>query len=104
MLRHRSIAATCTVVAMVVVFQIWSYREGSKKLQIDMGEELAPQVVVELAFAPETFHIQRLQAIGAIQRVEHHRVFLKRVAVKDLERLSRNYWIVSITQPDGTAQ
>jgi len=94
----RPIIATFVMVLAVIVANLWGSRSAEQKLSalglIVPGRTVS--VLVDLAFTPETFHMNLLQDIGRVQRVDGHLIYLADADPALLMGLARNFWVVSL--------
>ena len=63
------------------------------------GDRLHFEVV--LKFAPEAFHVTRMQQIGRVIEVRGPSVFLMDVRRDQARELARNYWVADIKRWPG---
>jgi hypothetical protein len=95
------------VVLLVIAYQVWLSVQAGGKVGAGVGEVRDPQgrfsADVELGFAPERYHILRLQQHGRIAGTDGHVVHLRGVAPAGVDALAREYWIESIEAPDPAA-
>ena len=93
----RPLVATLAIAASCVAYQAWLSAGGARKLTAD---EIAPgprgHYEVLANFAPEAFHITRMQAIGRLIEVQGASVFLMDVRADDIGELARAYWIADV--------
>ncbi len=93
----RPIAATLAIAALCVAYQLWLSAGGARKLAAD---EVAPgargHYEVVANFAPEAFHVTRMQAIGRLIEVRGTSVFMMDVGADDIRELARAYWIADV--------
>jgi len=61
-----------------------------------VGLQQNSDVIVDLNFPPETFHMSILQNVGRVQKVEGARVYLFNVSYGSLKQLSNYFWVQSI--------
>jgi phosphatidylserine decarboxylase len=93
----RPIVVTIAVVLGYLGYEAWLTGGGARKLA---AEEIAPgrrghyEVVVR--FAPEAFHVTRMQAIGRLIEVKGASVFLMDVEPDDARAIARNYWVEDV--------
>ncbi|TDD34150.1 hypothetical protein E1287_17535 [Actinomadura sp. KC06] len=91
------------VIAIVLAYQIWlSVQAGGKVgpgVGADRDERGRFPVDVELGFAPERYHILRIQKHGRIAGTDGHVVHLRGVAPAGVDALAREYWIKRIEAP-----
>ena len=100
----RPVAATLCIVLLCLSYNLWLAMQGGAKLSDDqrpaVGGRSDFQVV--LKFAPESFHLTRMQAIGRLVKVEGDTVYLKDVGRDHAIALSRNYWVASMRRWNGS--
>jgi hypothetical protein len=97
----RPLAATLALAAAYFGYEAWLDAGGARKLAgIDVT---SPRGHYELrvAFAPEGFHVTRMQAIGRLIEVKGRSVFLMDVEPGDLKAMARNYWVVGVARWKG---
>ncbi|WP_242902428.1 hypothetical protein [Actinomadura terrae] len=91
------------VIAIVLAYQLWLVVQAHGKVGPGVGAERDGRgrfaVDVELGFAPERFHILRLQKHGRIAGTDGHVVHLRGVAPAGVDALAREYWIKHIEVP-----
>jgi hypothetical protein len=93
----RPLAATILIVAACVAYQLWLGAGGARKLtaaEIAPGARGSYEVLVN--FAPEGFHVTRMQAIGRVIEVRGRSVFLMDASPRDIGELAREYWIEDV--------
>lgn len=56
---------------------------------------------ITLAFAPEAFHVTRLQAIGRVIEVNDATVYMMDVAAADISDVATNYWVREVASWPG---
>ncbi|WUI04149.1 hypothetical protein OHR68_20905 [Spirillospora sp. NBC_00431] len=92
------------VVAIVLAWQIWLSVQAQGKVGSGVGADRDERgrfaVDVELGFAPERYHILRLQKHGRIAGTDGHVVHLRGVAPAGVDALAREYWIKHIEAPE----
>jgi len=97
-LLHRAcllpIVTTLLLASVTGLYQLWLAAAAPAKL----AGVLLPSADIEfvLAFAPESFHITRLQAIGRVIKVEGRSVFVSDVRAEDALTFARAYWVVAV--------
>ena len=93
----RPLAATLAIVFACVAYQAWLTAGGARKLT---DAEIAPgprgSYEIEVAFAPEGFHVTRMQAIGRVIEGRGTSVFLMHAAPDDIRELARAYWVADV--------
>jgi hypothetical protein len=103
LLRSRPAAFTFAVVALALLWTAWIYGSADSKISRDLLTATDRRdVVVELRFPPEKFHMILLQELGRIQAVQDRRIRLLDVPPARIRDFARHYWVVSISSP-GTA-
>ena len=94
----RPIAATLLLLLLYAGYNLWLSAGGAAKLA--ENERPAPgaraHFEVQVNFAPEAFHITRMQAIGRLIKVRGTSVFLMDVERDDAIELARNYWVADL--------
>ncbi len=97
----RPIVATLLVLLAYGGYEAWLTQGGITKLTAD--EVAAPRGHYEIIvdFAPEAFHVTRMQAIGRLIEVKGTSVFLMDVDAADARELARNYWISDVKRWKG---
>jgi hypothetical protein len=98
LLRSRPAAFTLTVAALAIMWTAWLYASADSKVSRELltGTERR-DVVVELRFPPEKFHMVLLQELGRIQAVQDRRIRLLDVPPARIRDFARHYWVVSIS-------
>ncbi|WP_455357021.1 hypothetical protein [Streptomyces sp. SYSU K217416] len=95
------------VVLLVLAYQIWLSVQTIGKVGPGVGDVRDPRgrfsVDVEVGFAPERYHILKLQEHGRIAGTDGHLVRLRGVAPAGVDALAREYWIEAIETPTGEA-
>jgi hypothetical protein len=93
-LRFRRVATTLVLLAAFGLYQGWLTWSVAAKLPA----ELPPRADVEivLTFAPESFHVTRLQDLGRVIRVEDRSVFVREMRAADVRAFARNYWVADV--------
>ena len=91
------------VIAIVLAYQIWLSVQAEGKVGPGVGATRDARgrfpVDVALGFAPERYHILRLQMHGRIAGTDGHVVHLRGVAPAGVDALAREYWIKHIEAP-----
>lgn len=102
-LRFRPVAATLAVLVLFLAYEAWLTLSGWQKLtedELPAGGGRAPYEVT-LRFAPEAFHITRLQQAGRLIEVKGSGVFLMDVPEEAIRAIARNYWVADIRPWQG---
>jgi hypothetical protein len=93
----RPLAATLAIVLVCVAYQLWLSAGGARKLtDAEIASGPRGGYEIEVAFAPEGFHVTRMQAIGRVMEVRGASVFVMDAAPADIRELARNYWVVDV--------
>ena len=62
----------------------------------------AIDIVVQLSFPPERFHVLKIQDMGRIGRVNGKMIEVRSVTADNIRKLARSfYWITMIHSPEG---
>jgi hypothetical protein len=97
----RRIAA---VVLAVLLYQGWLSLQAVGKAEPGVGENPDERgrfpVDVVLGFAPERYHILRLQDHGRIAGTDGTTVHLRGVSPAGVDALAREYWIDALAVPE----
>jgi len=94
----RPIVVTLAVVLAYFGYEAWLTQGGARKLtaeEIPAGGRRGHYEVV-VNFAPEAFHVTRMQAIGRLIEVKGMSVFLMDVEAEDARAVARNYWVADV--------
>lgn len=98
----RPIVVTLAVLLAYLGYETWLTQGGAGKLTT---EEIAPgrrgHYEVVIRFAPEAFHVTRMQAIGRLIEVKGASVFLMDVEPADARAIARNYWVRDVRPWQG---
>jgi hypothetical protein len=89
----RTFAATVAIAAIASAWTIWGNRHAAALLQAAGIGEGKNHYILTLAFAPEGFHVTRLQAIGRLIEVRGPEVFLMDVDPAALRTATTAYWV-----------
>lgn len=104
LLRSKVARPILVLVALIVVYQVWLTLQAAGKVADDVGNDPDPngrfEVDVHLGFAPERFHILKLQDHGRIAGSDGDVVHLRSVSPAGVEALARWYWVEEITSGD----
>jgi hypothetical protein len=101
MLRRPAIF-TGLLVAGWLAFTAWCDLAGERKLKAGGLAEVTQPVSIDvtLAFAPEEFHMTRLQQAGRLLGVEGRTVRLGEVSRAAATAIAREYWVRAIRRDD----
>lgn len=84
-----------------LAFQGWLAVTAPAKLEAGLSQNTDQlgrvNVVVELNFPPERFHILTLQEYGRVTGTSGNQVQMRRVPLENVDRLARTYWVREIT-------
>lgn len=97
----RPIVVTIAVVLAYLVYEAWLTAGGARKLADDEVGSPKGHYEIVARFAPEAFHVTRMQAIGRVIEVKGSSVFLMDVGADDARALARNYWIEDVKRWRG---
>ena len=104
-LRHRTVAfllALATAAAGWEAFiRLTAVHRIEPALAAALPREPHVNIVVQLPFAPEDFHIRLFQGYGVVSGVRGTTVLLNRVRPEDVWRIARYYWVRRITPQGG---
>lgn len=94
----KPVAASACVLALYLVFLLWSVLQGTTKLPEDARPAYGARdsFEVELRFSPESFHQTHLQALGRLVKVEGKTVLLDDVSRENAIALARTYWVAAM--------
>lgn len=100
-LRHVSVLATVVIVGTALGWSLFNRLEAPRRmtpqLRAALATHAAPQdIVVDVNFSIEAFHITYLQREGHIVRVERRRVYLDEVSPANIWAVARNYWVARV--------
>ena len=93
-LRFRPVATTLALLAAFGLYQSWLTWSAAAKLPAALPPRADVEIV--LAFAPEAFHVTRLQSLGRVIRVEDRSVFVRDMRAEDARAFARNYWVADV--------
>ena len=101
--RYRPLTVTLALLAMWGIFEIWSGLGGQRKLTAaelaGYGEKV--HIAIELNFAPEAFHITRLQDAGRLIKVDGRTTYMMDVPVNIARQIAREYWVRDVRPWEG---
>jgi hypothetical protein len=89
----RTFAATVAVIVLSLAWTAWGRIHAHALMQTAGVGTANGHYVLTLAFAPEGFHVTRLQAIGRLIEVRGPDVFLMDVDPVALRDAATAYWI-----------
>lgn len=95
----RPIGVTAFLLAAVLAWQVWTGIEGARKLEglaADTDTTAKIDVVITLAFAPEAFHLTRVQEIGQLVKADGARLYVRGADRAQVKDYARAYWVVGV--------
>jgi hypothetical protein len=92
------VPAVATAVILAVMALYWGHAsiDAARKLDAIGALPSRGDYRVQLDFAPERFHQQRLQDRGRLVEVRDRTVFMRDVGADDLRAIAREYWVSAI--------
>jgi len=85
------------VVAAWLGFQLWLTLAAPAKISADLaGASEKVNVLIELPFTPERFHVLAFQQYGRVSGADDHSIELRGVKRTDLTAVARPYWVTSV--------
>jgi hypothetical protein len=93
--------ATLVLVLLVGAYVAWRHVDGAAKLRPLDPLPARGNYVIELEFAPERFHLTRLQDAGRVIEVRGRDVYMMDVAARDVAGIAREYWVERIERWPG---
>ncbi|MCL4395007.1 MAG: hypothetical protein M1482_09440 [Chloroflexi bacterium] len=101
LLGNIGIQSVLVVALGLFVFNVWSYAQAPAKIDPRLAAGADPNqkvnIVVELNFPPERFHVDALQNYGRVAGADGDKVQLRNVTLDGVQALARTYWVKSIT-------
>ena len=97
----RPIYATAFLAAIALSWLAWGHlhaRGLTDALELRPGRD---HFAVTLAFAPEAFHVTRLQAIGRVIEVKGPTVYMMDVESAAIRDIATNYWVKGVARWPG---
>ena len=94
----RPAIVTLALLAAYAAYEGWLVHTGAQKLldsEVPAGNAKGHYEVI-VNFAPEAFHITRVQAVGRVIEVRGRSIFVMDTSTEDARELARNYWIEDI--------
>ena len=99
--------AVLAVAAAYLLFQAWTMVTGPAKVEQAVFRALEARgeadVVVELRFRPERFHVLVMQDFGRVTGTRDRTLVVRSVSPEDLEELSRKFWVRQVTLLEDSA-
>lgn len=97
----RPLGASVAVGAIAAVWVVWGQLHSHAQMgALDLGSGRS-NFAITLNFAPESFHVTRLQAIGRVVEVRDHSVFMMDVDNDDMRDFAKNYWVREVVKWKG---
>lgn len=97
---RRPVTATAVLVAALIAWVVATGLNEAAKLSPELRaafvERAGVNIVVELPFAPERFHMVYFQARGRVVRAEDRRLYLRDVSPEDVRRIAGEYWVAQV--------
>ena len=85
------------VIAAWLGFQLWLTVMAPTKVSADLaGTSEKVNVLIELPFTPERFHVLAVQQYGRVSGADDHSIELRGVKRTDLNAVARPYWVTSV--------
>lgn len=97
----RTCAATVALIVLAAAWTAWGRFHAHALMQMGGVGAAKGHYVLTLAFAPEGFHVTRLQAIGRLIEVRDAEVFLMDVDPVILRDVASAYWIREVRPWQG---
>jgi hypothetical protein len=97
----RPLGATLALVAIALVWGIWDEMHARglmDGLSLRAGRN---HFAVTLDFAPEGFHVTRLQAIGRVIEVRERTVYMMDVDTAAMRDIAANFWVREVATWPG---
>jgi hypothetical protein len=92
-LRSRKFHILLAIAVIYFAWQVWLTIAAPNKIAGLAGESQKMNVLVTLAFPPERFHFQRLQAYGRVSGTDQNALEVRGVKRVDLTSVARPYWV-----------
>jgi hypothetical protein len=92
-LRSRKFHILLAIAVIYFAWQVWLTIAAPNKIAGLAGESQKVNVLVTLAFPPERFHFQRLQAYGRVSGTDQNALEVRGVKRVDLTSVARPYWV-----------
>jgi hypothetical protein len=92
----RPVVVTLALLAAYSGYETWLTVSGARKMTADAPRDGKAHFEIVANFAPEAFHVTRIQDIGRVIEVRGSSIFVMDVRTSDARQLARNYWIAGI--------
>jgi hypothetical protein len=80
-----------------LLFQLWLTLSAPGKVSAELaGSSEKVNVLIELPFTPERFHVLAFQQYGRVSGADDHSIELRSVKRTDLNAVARPYWVTSV--------
>lgn len=97
----RTLAATAAIVAVALLWTAWGRSHSGALAEVGRVGTAKGNFVLTLAFAPEGFHVTRLQAIGRLIEVQGRDIYMMDVDPAALRDVATAYWVRGVRQWPG---
>jgi hypothetical protein len=94
----RPVVVTLAVLILYGCYEGWLTVSGARKLTADEipSDRAKAHYEIVVNFAPESFHITRIQDVGRVIEVRNTSIFVMDVRPADAREIARNYWIADV--------
>ena len=92
----RPVLVTLALLAAYAGYETWLTVSGARKMAVDAPHDGKAHFEIVASFAPEAFHLTRIQDIGRVIEVRGSSIFVMDVKASDARALARNYWIAGV--------
>jgi hypothetical protein len=92
----RPVLVTLGVLCAYAGYETWLTVSGARKMAADTPHEGKAHFEIVASFAPEAFHLTRIQDVGRVIEVRGTSIFVMDVKTADARQIARNYWIAGI--------
>jgi len=101
---HKSVLTLIIIALLILGWNILSPVYAQTKLSPELrqtlqeGNERYVNIIIQLKFGPEQFHINIFQDLGVVTKVEGTNVFMRRVPLEEIIKIARQYWVVKVVE------
>lgn len=92
----RPVVVTLGLLCAYAGYETWLTVAGARKLSADTPRDGKAHFEIVANFAPEAFHLTRIQDIGRVIEVRGSSIYVMDVKGSDARALARNYWIAGV--------
>jgi hypothetical protein len=92
----RPVAVTLGLLCAYAGYETWLTLSGARKLTADELRDGKAHYEIVANFAPEAFHITRIQDVGRVIEVRGSSIYVMDINPADARLLARNYWIADV--------